>query len=277
MNGGSPLEDQAVSQSRPIYTFLEGEFHQQSAELALEYPLTLIVNDAEFATIVCTPTHLNELIVGFIASEGLISSYAEIESLVVNQDQGIAYVDLHKRSSLDPSMFTKRRITSCCGKSRQSLYFQSDANIVRKVEASFQVTTHQIIANMRLLSARSDIHCLTGGVHNAALCSTNDMICLYSDIGRHNALDRIFGACLIDHIDTHDTALVFSGRISSEMVIKAAKIGSPILLSKSAPTELALQLAEELGITTVGFIRGEAFNVYTYPERIHGFIDMRRE
>ena len=88
------------------------------------------------------------------------------------------------------------------------------------------------------------------------------------DIGRHNALDKIYGHCLKHSIPVRDKVIVFSGRISSEILLKVAKIGCEIVLSKSAPTELALSLAEELGITTVGFIRKNSFNLYTHPERI---------
>lgn len=85
-----------------------------------------------------------------------------------------------------------------------------------------------------------------------------------SDIGRYNALDKLYGYCLIHRISLSDKILVFSGRISSEVLLKAAKIGTGIILSKSALTILALSLAEELGITAVGFIRGKEFNVYTH-------------
>jgi FdhD protein len=88
------------------------------------------------------------------------------------------------------------------------------------------------------------------------------------DIGRHNALDKIYGYCLKNNISLQNKLLVFSGRISSEILLKAAKIGCEMVLSKSAPTELAIQLAEQLGITTIGFIRNETLNVYTCPERL---------
>ncbi|AZU62622.1 hypothetical protein CHR53_15860 [Neobacillus mesonae] len=92
-----------------------------------------------------------------------------------------------------------------------------------------------------------------------------------SDIGRHNALDKLYGYCLINRNYLKDKILVFIGRISSEVLLKAAKIGTGIILSKSAPTNLALGLAEEMGITAIGFIRGKGFNVYTHQERIQGF------
>lgn len=88
------------------------------------------------------------------------------------------------------------------------------------------------------------------------------------DIGRHNALDKLYGYCLMHSLAVEDKIMVFSGGISSEVLLKVAKIGCSIVLSKSAPTELALRLAHELGITTVGFIRNQSFNIYTWPERI---------
>ncbi len=108
----------------------------------------------------------------------------------------------------------------------------------------------------------------TGGVHNAALCDASGIVLSRMDIGRHNALDKIYGYCLRNQISMQDKIIVFSGRISSEILLKVSKIGCEIVLSKSAPTALALELADHLGITTVGFIRKEGMNVYTHQERI---------
>lgn len=91
---------------------------------------------------------------------------------------------------------------------------------------------------------------------------------LFEDIGRHNAVDKIFGYCFLNNIELKDKIMVFSGRVSTEILIKVARMGIPILVSRSAPTDLAINMADELGVTVVGFTRGERMNVYTHPERI---------
>ena len=89
-------------------------------------------------------------------------------------------------------------------------------------------------------------------------------------IGRHNALDKLYGFCLTHQIPVRNKMLIFSGRISSEILLKAAKIGVGVILSKSAPTTLAVTLAHDLNITAIGFIRGNSFNIYSHPERVKG-------
>lgn len=131
-----------------------------------------------------------------------------------------------------------------------------------------QMTTEDCFRLMHEMQDGANIFKKTGGVHNAALCNVNGIVLSRMDIGRHNALDKIYGYCLRNNISMQDKIIVFSGRISSEILLKVSKIGCEIVLSKSAPTELALQLAEQLGITTVGFIRQHTLNIYTHPKRI---------
>ena len=130
------------------------------------------------------------------------------------------------------------------------------------------LTPEECFFLMKEMDKSAEMFRTTGGVHNAALCDRDGIVLSRMDIGRHNALDKIYGFCLKNNISVRDKVIVFSGRISSEILLKVAKIGCEVILSKSAPTELALELAEELGITTVGFIRGNSFNLYTHPERI---------
>lgn len=130
------------------------------------------------------------------------------------------------------------------------------------------ITPENCLKLMRDMQKSSKLFHHTGGVHNAALCSTDKLIAVRSDIGRHNALDKLYGYCLLHQVPVRDKLIVFSGRISSEVLLKAAKIGVSAVISKSAPTELAIQMAEELNIMTIGFARNRSFNVYTHHERI---------
>lgn len=236
-------------------------------DIANEFPLTIYVNGDEFATMVCTPSHFEELVIGFLASEGLIRFLDEIESITINEDRGFAYVELKNKQAISKDLHSKRFIGSCCGKSRQ-FYFHNDVKTAKTIMKKSKISVRQCIQLMSSMQKNSSDFHLTGGLHNAALCSTDEIIVSRSDIGRHNALDKVYGYCMQNRIPISDKVIAFSGRISSEVLLKVSKIGVGVILSKSAPTSLALDLAHDLGITTVGFIRGDRLNVYTHPDRI---------
>ncbi len=262
------MSELSVTRTRRVLKIHGDRSCWEEDEIATEYPLTIFLNDEEFATVVCTPADLEEMVIGFLASEGAIRAYSDIKMISVDKSKGYAYVDLSSPTVLAQSFYSKRRITSCCGKSRQSFYFFSDARTAKPVNSTVTVTPQMIMRLMNELQAASGVHRQTGGVHNASLCLPDRVLFTYSDIGRHNALDKIYGYCLREQLSAADKILAFSGRISSEVLLKAAKIGVGIILSKSAPTELALQLAEELGITAIGFVRNDRMNVYTHTGRV---------
>ncbi|MCM3602359.1 formate dehydrogenase accessory sulfurtransferase FdhD [Robertmurraya korlensis] len=258
-----------VTITRSIMRFDGQGFYEQEDDIAVEFPLTVMLDGQEFATMVCTPADMEELVVGFLASEGVIRRYDEIKSLTIDDSKGFAYVELVIKKEMQNHHHSKRFIGSCCGKGRQ-FYFYNDMKTAKTVMSKTTITGQDCQRLMTLMQESSSHFQQTGGVHNSALCSKEGIIVSRTDIGRHNALDKLFGYCLMNHIPLKDKIIVFSGRISSEVLLKAAKIGVGIVLSKSAPTNLALDLAEELGITAVGFIRGQGFNVYTHQERILG-------
>ncbi|MCR8631017.1 formate dehydrogenase accessory sulfurtransferase FdhD [Paenibacillus radicis (ex Xue et al. 2023)] len=262
--------DKPVTVIWPITKYVAGELQQLKDEVVTEFPLTIKLDREEFATIVCTPTDLEDMVIGFLASEGIIRSLSELHCLSIDDSRGIAEVELVNKQSTAKDWVNKRFIGSCCGKSRQ-FYYHNDARTAKTIPVgSAMVTAEQCLELMRQLQQASPEFQSTGGVHNAALCDNEGMLTTRTDIGRHNALDKIYGYCIRKHIPLKGKIITFSGRVSSEVLLKIAKIGAGIILSKSAPTQLALQLADELGITVVGFIRGQSFNIYTHPERIHG-------
>jgi FdhD protein len=255
--------------SRPIVRYDGEEFLEAEDDIAVEFPLTIILDGNEFATMVCTPSDMKELVVGFLASEGMIRVYDDIKTFQLDESKGFAYVDLVKPSTTQKDFHLKRFIGSCCGKSRQ-FYFYNDMKTAKTIRTNLTISSMQCMDLMKKLQESSSHFQQTGGVHNAALGTKDEIVITRTDIGRHNALDKLFGYCIIHNIPLKDKIIVFSGRISSEVLLKAAKIGIGIVLSKSAPTDLALDLADELGITAVGFIRGKGFNVYTHHDRVIG-------
>jgi FdhD protein len=274
-NPNDPNEDN-VSHSAPslsstttwaIYLYNGTEVLSQEDTIATEAPLTIKIDGEEFATLVYTPTDTIDLITGFLASEGLIRFVDQIESLTLEEERGFAHVKLRHLHQLSQKMVSKRFIGSCCGKSRQ-FYFHNDARTAKTVRTALQLSIQQCFHLMNRLQEQSADFRATGGLHNAGLCTANELLLSRADIGRHNALDKIYGCLLRQRVPVRDKVIAFSGRVSSEVALKAAKIGVGILLSKSAPTDLALRLAHDLGITVVGFIRRDQLTVYTHPERI---------
>lgn len=257
--------------TRKIIRFEKGVFTEKEDCVVVEQPATIKINGKEFITIVCSPEKMDEMAIGFLVSERIIPNYKDIKDVQVDEKTGTVHVTAEKVYPFFEQLQNKRFISSCCGMSRQGFVFAHDAMIAKEMtEVRVTLSPENCFQLMSAMADSAKMFKQTGGVHNAALCDANGIIISRMDIGRHNALDKIYGYCLLNNIDVRDKVIVFSGRISSEILLKVAKIGCEIVLSKSAPTELALSLADQLGITTVGFIRGDSFNLYTHAKRIIG-------
>jgi FdhD protein len=253
----------------PILSYRNGEFKKIDDTIVTEFALTIKLNGVEFATLVCTPEYLEEVVIGYLASENVIKTMSDIENLWIEENRGFAHVTVKEKPQFYENFRSKRYVTSCCGMSRQAFYFVNDAFTAKKLhDVKITLTPNECILLMEALQHQAATFKRTGGVHNAGICDRNSMLLSRMDIGRHNALDKLYGFCLKHSIPLYNKVLVFSGRISSEILIKVSKIGCAAVLSKSAPTELALEMADQLGITTVGFIRNQSFNIYTHAWRI---------
>ena len=223
-----------------------------------ELPLTIRINGQEAGTVLCTPEKLNYLTAGFLYLEGIIETLSDV--LMVHMENGVADVRLHKQITLP-----ERKIrTSGCG---GGVTFQLDTDI-SPVASERRLRPEQVSDLMKLLYAYCEAYRDTGGIHTSALSDGEQLLVVSEDLGRHNTLDKIAGECLFREIDTSDGALVTTGRISSEMLFKAARMGIPILISRTAPTSLAVDLARQLNITLIGYARARRFNVYAHRERI---------
>ncbi|MFC1897782.1 formate dehydrogenase accessory sulfurtransferase FdhD [Chloroflexota bacterium] len=234
--------------------------------VAREFPLTIILNNQELVTLLCSPTDLKYLAIGFLSSEGLLKSKGEIKKIIVDERTGVARVETEESHELARDVLFKRLITSGCG-GGASFHTATDATI-QKVESQVELLTHDIFTMISDFQHRSEVFRATGGVHSAAICDTKSILIFNEDIGRHNAIDKIFGECVLKDIPTDDRIIITSGRISSEILLKVARRNIPILISKSAPTNLGVRLANDLGITLLGFVRGKRMNAYTNNWRI---------
>jgi FdhD protein len=232
-----------------------------------EFSLTITLNNREIVTLLCTPRDLEWLAVGYLFSEGLIQSKSDITKITLDESNCAVRIET-KDSRVVESEPTSKRFIASSGWRGSTLIHSLDTTELTKVSSKMQIATGDVFAMVEDFQGRSKIFKDTGGVHSAALCSTNSILLLAEDIGRHNAIDKIFGGCLLKDIDTKERAIMTSGRVSSEILLKVARRNMPILISKSSPTDVAVRLAEELGITLIGFVRGKKMNVYTGSHRV---------
>ncbi|MDI3280538.1 MAG: formate dehydrogenase accessory sulfurtransferase FdhD [Bacillota bacterium] len=237
--------------------------------LLAEVPLTLILNGREFVTLLCTPQHVEDLLRGFLFSEGLITRREDLTSLRLRENGQVAEVETAGGgAALGEKLFGKRTVTTGCGRGT-IFYHVSDALQTRKLTWAGRVSAAAVSELARFWQERTRLFLLTGCAHSAALCTpAGEVLAVREDIGRHNAVDKVIGCALAEGWALEDKLLFTTGRISSEILIKAAKARIPVLASHSAPTELAVAFGEELGVTILGFVRGRRMNVYTHPERV---------
>ena len=250
------IPDKDIAPDISCHFFSREVWSQTSVMLPREVPLTIYVNGQELMTILCTPTRIEYLVVGFLYSEGIITSLNDIVSLRLSEEDLIAEVCLTKT---DYSVPLRRTRTP----SGMSLGTQG-----QKVASDLVVTPQELMELMKQLRQQQKLFWHTGGTHCSALGSRTQIIVIAEDIGRHNTLDKILGECLMKGLPTQDHILLTTGRISSEMVLKVAQMQTPIIVSKGAPTERAVRLAYELNITVVGYTRESRLSVFSGEERL---------
>jgi len=230
-----------------------------SVHVPSEMELTIYVNQQELLTILCTPTKLNYLVLGFLYGEGIISGIGDVVMMRICEDESLADVRL---SNLEYKVPLQRTLTSGCG---GGAVFKTHG---QRVEAGLVTTPTEVLSLMKQLQEQMELYRLSGGVHTSALSDTRNLLVVAEDIGRHNTLDKIQGECLARGLATRDRLLLTTGRVSSEMLLKAAKIQAPVIVSQHSPTGSAVSLARDLGIALVGHARGGRLTVYSHPERL---------
>jgi FdhD protein len=234
--------------------------------LPVERPVTISMNDTEVATVQSSPRDLDELAVGFLLAEGLLTDRDALRGVEVDEETGVVEV-VSDEGVPDDMFFRTRHFTSGCGKGF-TFVTVGHARGLTPLDSDAPFSTEELSGLVRAMSGAAAEYRRTGGVHSCALGRDGELVLAREDIGRHNALDKVLGRAWLDRIPTRDGILATTGRISYEMAVKAAKAKVPVVVSKTAATDLAAEIAESLGITLVGYARGRGMQVYTHPGRV---------
>jgi len=226
-----------------------------------EASVDLMVNGRFWVSWMCTPTQLEELAVGFLFNEGVINSIDEVEIVRPCDDKTSVDVWLNRQVE-EPAQW--RRTSGCSGG-----VTRADVETPRSpIPVQEHVDPDRLANYMDQLLESQELYRLVRGVHCSILTDGNDVQAIAEDIGRHNTLDKIAGQLLEKNLPRENWIIMTTGRISSEMLQKSAHIGAYMVVSRTSPSTLSIQLARQLGITLVGYARRSQFNVYSYPERL---------
>jgi FdhD protein len=235
------------------------------AETIVEAPVSLTVNGEVWLTFMCTPVNLEAMAVGFLYNEGIIEGITEVADVRVCEHGDNVDVWLNRKVEQPKSW---RRTSGCSGG-------LTAVETLARVDVSFKPDSPKfepetIGGLVEMLFEVQALYRETGGVHTSALSDGKKIIFSAEDIGRHNTLDKIAGLCVMNNVFPETRILISTGRISSEMLQKAARLKAPILISRTSPSSLSIEMAELYGITLIGYARRHRFNVYSNKQRIDG-------
>lgn len=232
-----------------------------------EARLSVYLNGEKTISMMCIPMDQDAHALGFLMSENVISSMDDVESLEVSEDGLRVDIKAAVDANSLQNLYKEKTLVSGCGGG-------VTGNVAGSVEVPFNqinfvVSPATISTEVKKFYADSELYNLTGCVHKAMLYLEDGSTITAEDIGRHNAIDKVVGKCILKGIDTSKAVLFVSGRLSSEMVVKAVMHKIAIVVSRTAPTYLGVKTAHTHGITLIGFARGKKMNLYTHQGRVH--------
>ena len=264
MENGNPDESFASDDDTSFIRELICRFEEEVGVLQIdtvieEAAYTIFVNDEPVREMTCSPWHIPELTVGSLFTSGVIDNTEQVTALDIDEEAGVI------RVAVDSPPPSRRWAQLEGGQTLIAGTATPQPNI------SPMITPKAVSSNIEFLEGNSHLFHRTGGVHSAAIVDgQSNLLAWFEDIGRHNALDKLAGWCLMNHVDASDKVLLFSGRIPREIIARAIRIGFPVIISPGAPTNLSIDLACKHGVTLIGFAKNGRFNVYTHTARIKG-------
>jgi formate dehydrogenase accessory protein FdhD len=226
----------------------------------------MFLNRIQYATIFCSPTNLKELAVGHLLTEGIINSTEEIAEVSL-KEEGICRIKLKPKVNIENRLKLSQRmsriILSACGGPYQP------PKKLPKIKSKTKVKAETIQKCVNNLNYIAETFRKTGGVHAAALYKSDGTLLAFAeDVGRHNAVDKVIGIGALSKVNFSECFLAVSGRLTGDMVLKAAKIGLPIVASLAAALDSGVEVAKTANLTLIGFVRGKRMNIYNAPGRI---------
>lgn len=247
---------------------MKGELSEETTDqVASEIGFSLIVNDKQVVTLLCTPSELDAMAIGFLLSEGILKDRESLQDIHVDEKTFTVSVQLKNMPEDIDATFHKKTITSGCGR---GITFTDAANLkdLPPNKSAIRLTTHEIQTLLKKFRSISELFLKTGGVHSAALADRGQIYMFAEDIGRHNAVDKLVGKAFLTGIPLENKILLSSGRISGEIMTKVIRNRVPIMITRTAPTCMSITYAEDHGVTLIGFARGNRMNIYTHPQRV---------
>jgi FdhD protein len=243
----------------------------QTDYISEDIPIHIFLNKHHYGTILCTPKQLEEMVIGHLLSEGLLKSTNEINKLTIKKDGKCLVTlkpDIDTETRISTSQRFARLIVSSCGTPNYRP-IPEIINSLPKMDLTFTVAANVLYESVKQLNFTAEEFRKTGGVHVAALCSLDgQFVAIAEDVGRHNAVDKVIGAVAIKNMTFTKLFLTLSGRLTGDLVLKAARTKIPLIASLSAAISSGIETAKLTHLTLVGFVRGKRMNAYTYPERI---------
>lgn len=235
--------------------------------VAIETPLNIFVNEEYVITLLSTPSMQKELAIGWLFTEDVLHSVDQIAQLSNTQDTVKVVTHQPIEAKKLRAVSVSRLLITACGLSTRKFFQVIGRQDLSQISSDYHVQADQLPAMMEHLN-QSQLFQTTGGIHAAALFQLNTFFVLAEDVGRHNAVDKVIGAGIQANIDFSRSILASSGRQPADMVLKAARMGIPIILSRAAPIRSGIIAADKTGVTLVCFLRDQRMNVYTHGNRI---------